>query len=41
MPILRPLKVPERGNAITLRKTLEIEHSRVWDNADYCITRAM
>ena len=27
MPILWPLKVPERGNAITQRKTLEIEHS--------------
>ena len=27
MPILQPLKVPERGNAITQRKTLEIEHS--------------
>ena len=27
MPILRPLKVPERSNAITQRKTLEIEHS--------------
>ena len=26
MPILWPLKVPERGNAITQRKTLEIEH---------------
>ena len=24
MPILWPLKVPERGNAITQRKTLEI-----------------
>ena len=27
MPIWWPLKVPERGNAITQRKTLEIEHS--------------
>ena len=27
VPILLPLKVPERGNAITQRKTLEIEHS--------------
>ena len=27
MPILWPLKVPERGNAITQRKTLQIEHS--------------
>ena len=27
MPILKPLKVPERGNATTQRKTLEIEHS--------------
>ena len=27
MPILWPLKVPERGNAITQRKPLEIEHS--------------
>ena len=27
MPILWPLKVPERGNAITRRKTLEIEYS--------------
>ena len=27
MPILWPLKVPERGNAITQRKTLEIEYS--------------
>ena len=27
MPILWPLKVPERGNAKTQRKTLEIEHS--------------
>ena len=27
MPILWPSKVPERGNAITQRKTLEIEHS--------------
>ena len=27
MPILWPLKVPERGNAITQRKTLEIEPS--------------
>ena len=27
MPILWPLKVSERGNAITQRKTLEIEHS--------------
>ena len=26
MPILWPLKVPERGNAITQRKILEIEH---------------
>ena len=26
MPILWPLKVPERGNAITQRKTLQIEH---------------
>ena len=26
MPILWPLKVPERGNAKTQRKTLEIEH---------------
>ena len=26
MPILWPLKVPQRGNAITQRKTLEIEH---------------
>ena len=27
MPILWPVKVPERSNAITQRKTLEIEHS--------------
>ena len=27
MPILWPLKLPERGNAITQRKTLKIEHS--------------
>ena len=27
MPILWTLKVPERGNAITQRKTLEMEHS--------------
>ena len=27
MPILWPLKLPERGNAITQRKALEIEHS--------------
>ena len=27
MPILWPLKVPERGNGKTQRKTLEIEHS--------------
>ena len=27
MPILLPLKVPERGNATTQRKALEIEHS--------------
>ena len=27
MPILWPFKVPERGNAITQRKTLEIENS--------------
>ena len=27
MAILWPLKVPERGNAVTQRKTLEIEHS--------------
>ena len=27
MPILWPVKVPERGNAKTQRKTLEIEHS--------------
>ena len=27
MPILKPLKVTERGNAIAQRKTLEIEHS--------------
>ena len=27
MPILWPLKVPGRSNAITQRKTLEIEHS--------------
>ena len=27
MPTLWPLKVPERGNAITRRKTLEIEYS--------------
>ena len=27
MPILWPLKVLERGNAITQRKTLKIEHS--------------
>ena len=30
MPILLPLKFPETGNAITQRKTLEIEHSRLF-----------
>ena len=36
MPILRPLKVPERGNAIAQSKTLEIEpsclfiHHTIW-----------
>ena len=27
MLILWPLKVPERGNALTPRKTMEVEHS--------------
>ena len=35
MPILWPLKVPERGNAITQRKTLEIEHSYVFIYPSY------
>ena len=37
MPILLPLKVLEGGNAVTQRKTLEIEHSCLSIRHTICI----